>query len=122
MVQKGDTFSLMKDAHDAVQRHVLDNGESFKTTKSDQKRYIIMCKDDKCKFRIQVTNIKKTGPTVTILESYSCRPTVHYKNKKVHSVSYLIKHYCAAIIDNPRITATQIQSNERLNYNNNVSY
>jgi hypothetical protein len=108
MVQKGDTFSLMKDACDAVQRHVLDNGESFKTTKSDQKRYIIVCKDNKCKFRILVTNIKKTGPTVTILEGYSCRPTVHYKNKKAHFVSYLIEHHCAAIINNPCITATQI--------------
>jgi hypothetical protein len=112
----------MKAARDAVQRHVLDDGKSFKTTKSDQKRYIIVYKDDKCKFRIQVTNIKKTGPTVTILESYSCRPIVHYKNKKAHSVSYLIEHHCAAIIDNPRITATQIQFNKRLNYNNTVSY
>jgi hypothetical protein len=122
MVQKGDTFSLIGDARDAVQRHVLDDGESFKTTKSDKKRYIIACKDDKCAFRIRVTNIKKTRPTVTILEGHSCRPTVHYKNKKAHFVKYLIKHHRAAIIDNPRITAIQIRSSKRLNYNNDISY
>jgi hypothetical protein len=122
MVQKGDTFSSMEDARDAVQRHVLDDGESYKTTKSDKKRYIIVCKDNECGFRIRVANVKKTGPTVTILKAHSCRPTVHYKNKKSHSIKYLIEHHRASIIDNSRITATQIRSNERLNYNNDINY
>lgn len=122
MVQKGDTFSSMEIARDAVQRHVLDDGESYKTIKSDQKRYILLCIDDKCGFRIRVSNVKKSRPTVTIFEAHTCRPTTYYKNKKAHSVKYLIEHHRTAIIDNPYITATQIQSNERLNYNNDISY
>jgi hypothetical protein len=122
MIQKGDTFSLMETACNAVQRHILNDGELYKTIKSDQKRYILQCKDDKCRFCIRVSNSKKSGPTVTILKGHTCRPTTHYKNKTAHSVKYLIEHHCAAIIDNPHINAAQIRSNERLNYNNNIGY
>ena len=57
MIQLGDVFSLIEAAHNAVQRHVLDKGESYKTTHSNKKRYIIICKDNECGFRIQVSNI-----------------------------------------------------------------
>jgi len=122
MVQKGDTFSLMEVARDAVQRHVLNDGESYKTIKSDQKRYILACKDDKCGFRIRVSNRRKSGPAITVLKAHTCRPSTHYKNKRAHSIKYLIKHHRASIINNPRITAAQILSNKRLNYYNDISY
>ena len=44
------------------------------------------------------------------------------KNRKAHSVKYLIEHHQASIIDNPSITATRIRSNERLNHNDDISY
>ena len=95
----------METAHNAVQRHILDDGESYKTIKSDQKRYILQCKDDKCGFCIWVSNSKKSGPTVTILKGHTCCPTTYYKNKTAHSVKYLIEHHCAAIINNLCINA-----------------
>jgi hypothetical protein len=35
MVQKGDTFSSMEIARNVVQRHILDDGKSYKTIKSN---------------------------------------------------------------------------------------
>ena len=32
------------------------------------------------------------------------------------------EHHCAAILNNPYITATQIQSTERLHFSNNITY
>jgi hypothetical protein len=106
MVQKGDVFPSMEAARDVVQRHVLDDGESYKTSKSCQKRYILDCKDKECKFRIRVSNIKDKGYTITVLDPHTCRPTIHYKNKKAHLVKYLLEHHHASIIDNRHITTT----------------
>jgi hypothetical protein len=45
MVQVGDVFLLMEAARNAVQQHVLDNSKSYKTSKSNKKRSILLCKD-----------------------------------------------------------------------------
>ena len=122
MVQLGDIFDSMEAACEAVQRYVLDEGELYKTAYADKKRYIIICKDNKCDFRIRVSNSKKSSYTVTILKLHSCCPTTYYKNKTAHSVKYLIDHHCATILDNRYVTASQIRSSECLNYNNEISY
>lgn len=43
MVQLGDVLPSMEAARDAVQRHVLNEDESYKTSHSDKKRYSIIC-------------------------------------------------------------------------------
>lgn len=60
--------------------------------------------------------------SITIFRPHSCSPTVDYNNQQSQSVRYLIEHHCASIIDNQKITATQIRLNERLQYSNNISY
>jgi hypothetical protein len=45
MVQVGDVFPTIEAALYAVQQHILDNRESYKTSKSDKKRLILLCKD-----------------------------------------------------------------------------
>ena len=45
MVQVGDVFPIMEAARYVVQQHVLDDGELYKTSKSDKKRLIFLCKD-----------------------------------------------------------------------------
>jgi hypothetical protein len=122
VLQVGDVFPSAEDCRNAIQRHVLDEGESYKVVKSDKKRYIVSCKDNKCTFRIRASNRVKKGFTITILQPYICSPAVHYKNKNSHSVKYLTEHHRVSIIDNRHITATQIRSNERLNYSNEISY
>jgi MuDR family transposase len=124
-MQLGDRFKSLEAARDAIKVFVLDQGESYKTVSSDKTRYIIECKDKACNFRVRATLYKKAGAlpvSITILVPHSCSPAVHYDNKQAHTVSYLIEHHRASIINNRRITAFQIRSDERLRFSNNINY
>jgi hypothetical protein len=124
-MQLGDRFKSLETARDAIKVFVLDQGESYKTVSSDKTRYIIECKDKACDFRVRATLHKKASTTpasITVLVPHSCSPTVHYNNKQAHTVSYLIEHHRASIINNQRITALQIRSDERLRFSNNINY
>jgi len=83
---------------------------------------MLICKDADCTFRIWVSNLDKKGPTVTICNPHTCSLAIYYKNKNAHSVKYIIEHHRLLVINNPYITAIQIRSNERLNFNNENSY
>jgi hypothetical protein len=106
MIQVGNTFPSMQAACEAIQRYVLNDGESYKSEKAEKKRYRLICKDANCTFCIWVFNLDKKGPTVTIYNLHTCSPAIHYKNKNAHLVKYLIEHHCSLVIDNPYITAT----------------
>jgi hypothetical protein len=124
-MQKGDRFESLDAARNAVKAFVLDQGESFTTVASDKKRYIIRCKDKACEFRIRATLHKKASETptsITRLIPHSCSPAVHYKSKQSQSVEYLAAHHRASVIDNRNITVAQIRSNERLQFNSEISY
>jgi len=49
-IKEGDQFESIKVAREAISQYVLNNGESFKTVKSDQKRFVVCCKDKDCSF------------------------------------------------------------------------
>ncbi len=42
MVALHDTFVSIVEAHEAINRYVLDDGESYQVYKSDSKRYILI--------------------------------------------------------------------------------
>jgi hypothetical protein len=82
MLVVNDLFSSIEEARDAVNRNVLDEGESYRVHKSDCRRHIIIYKYAVCKFRIRASLLKKKGVVITILIPYSCSPASHYKNKQ----------------------------------------
>jgi tryptophan 2,3-dioxygenase len=112
----------MHEVREAIKQHVLDEGESYKTIKSDKHRFVIGCKDSDCKFRIRASQSKKEVVSITVFEPHSCSPATHYKSWQSQSIKYLTGHHRASVIDNHNITARQIMSNERLQYSNNISY
>jgi hypothetical protein len=63
-----------------------------------------------------------TPVSITVLTPYSCSPAVHFKFKQLNSVEYLAPHHRASVIDNRNITIAQIRSNERLHFNNEITY
>lgn len=121
-MQLNDQFESVNAAREAIRRYVLDDGESFKLVKSDKKRFSIRRKDQDCGFRIRAAKSSKGIVSITVFKPHSCSPVVHYNNKQAHSVAYLTEHHRASIIDNPRITAAQILSNECLQFSNNINY
>jgi MuDR family transposase len=122
MVALYDTFTSIAEARKAINHYVLDDGESYWVYKSDSKRYILVCKDKSCSFVIRVWCTKKTGVTITQLKLHICCPTVYYKNKQTSALWFLKDYHCAFVVDNCDITPAQIQSNERLQFNNSLSY
>ena len=129
-MQLGDRFQSIEAACKAVKSFVLDDSESFLTVASDKNRYIIRCKEKPCNFQVRATLHKKdskigrttTPVSITRLKPHTCSPTTHYKSKQSHSVEYLVGHHRASVIDNRNITVAQIRSNERLQFNNRISY
>jgi hypothetical protein len=66
--------------------------------------------------------LKKKGAVITVLTAHSCSPATHYKNKQSSSLWFLKDHHRAFIIDDRTLTPAQIQSYERLRFNNTISY
>ena len=122
MLSINDLFLTIKEARDTINRHVLDKEKSYKVYKSDSRRHIIICKDLVCKFIIRASLLKKKGVIITILIPYSCSLANHYKNKQSSALWFLKDHHRAFIIDNKTLTPAQIQSNNRLRFNNTISY
>ena len=112
MVTLKDTFSTIQEARNAINCHVLNEGESYKVYKSDRQRHIIVCKDATCKFKIQASLLKKKGVEITIMIPHSCSPAVHYKNKQSSAKWFLKDHHRPSVIDDRDITPAQIQSAE----------
>jgi hypothetical protein len=108
MVYLYQVFPLIEAAREAIKQHVLDDGESFKTEKSDKHRFIIICKHNDCNFRIRVAESEKQVVSITVFNLHSCSPTIHYKSWQSQSIKYLVAHDRAAVINNRNITAKQI--------------
>jgi hypothetical protein len=122
MLAVGDTFETIQATWKAINRYVLNNGKSYKVYKSDSKYHILRCKDESCTFSIRAVSNKKDRVSITKIGPYCCCPTVYYKNKNASVLWFLKEHYRATVLDNRNITAKQIQSNEQLQFNNNISY
>jgi hypothetical protein len=52
MVQLHNVFPSIQAVREAIQQFVLSEGELYKTKKSDKTKYVIVCKDNDCNFRI----------------------------------------------------------------------
>jgi hypothetical protein len=122
MLLVNDLFSTIKEARSAINRYILDEGESYKVHKSDSRRYILICKDPTCKFRIRASLLKKKGAVITILIPHSCSPANHYKNKQSSALWFLKDHHRASLVNDRTLTPAQIQSYKRLRFSNTISY
>jgi hypothetical protein len=104
MLAVNDLFSSIEDARDAINRHVLDEGESYRVYKSDGRRHIIIYKDPVCKFRIRASLLKKKGVVIP----YSCSLASHYKNKQSAAIWFLKDHHKASLVNDRTLTPAQI--------------
>ena len=122
VMREGTRFESIDAAKEAISQYVLNNGESFRTVKSDQKRFVICCKDEDCGFWIRAAKNSKEVVSITRFKPHSCSPAIHYNNPRSQSVRYFMEHHRAAIIDNWKITAAQIRLNKHLQFSNTISY
>ena len=122
-LQVGTTFNNIAEAKLAIKTFVANAAESWKATHCDKKRFNIVCKQQRtCSFRIRAIDSKKKGVSITHMESHSCSSGSHFSALNTRSLEYLIPHHQVAVRDNPKISAKQIQSSERLQYYNEIPY
>lgn len=86
MLAIGDKFPNIQEAQDAINRSILDDGESYKVYKSDSRRHILQCKEQSCTFSIWAAFNEKNDVSITKISLHCCYPTVHYKNKQSSSL------------------------------------
>ena len=79
MLVINDLFSIIKEARDTINHHVLDKGKSYKVYKSDYRYYIIIYKDTVYKFKIKASLLEKKDVVVIILTAYSYSSNIYYK-------------------------------------------
>jgi hypothetical protein len=73
-MQPHDRFDSIEAAYEAIQRYVLDNEESFKGGKSDQKQFTINCKERGCGFGIRASKSSKGVVSITIFKLHTYSP------------------------------------------------
>ena len=88
MLAINNLFSIIEEAKDAINRYVLDKGKSYKIYKSNCRRYIIICKDPVCKFRIRASLLKKKDVVITIFTAYSYSFAIYYKANFYRRLSF----------------------------------
>lgn len=110
------TFSSLNAAKDALLRHTVSRGESYKRYKQTATCYIVICHSKDCSYRVQFI-LKKADWVVTIYIEHVCSPETHNNWKSAQSVEYLIVNHVAAFNLNHAIKPDQICNTELQNGN-----
>ena len=124
-IEIGQTFSSLATAKAAIKLAISEQHESFIIDYSDKTRFRIMClmrTQSNCEFQVRATDSKKHGVTITHAKPHTCSPATHFQARNTHAVQFLLPHHRASVVDNPKISIKQIQSNERLQFHNTISY
>ena len=104
MISVGDYFSSMEAARMSITTQILDNMRAYKVQKADSKRYVLVCTNGACTFRVWVaTHLKPDQINVLVCKPHTCGPPLYYKSKLLHRVSYLKAHHRARVLANLRI-------------------
>ena len=122
MVILNDVFSTIDKAKEAINRYILNKEESYKIYKSDSRRHIVVCKDFVCKFKIKASLLIKKKVVIIIFIAHSYSFVTYYKNKQFLALWYLKDYYKVSLINDRSLTPAQIQTTERLRFNNNINY
>jgi hypothetical protein len=121
----GDIFSSVEVARDAINRFILDSGESYYMKETSNKRqYSVTCRTQSsgCKFSIRCGLQKDGNARVSKMSPHTCNPRTHYKFKQLSSLWYLLPHHRASISHNREISVAQIRANEKEQWANDINY
>lgn len=115
------TFPSMEEGRRAVLVWTVARGESWKVLKARKDIWVAVCRDAACPFRVRLSVIK--GETkVTVLTMHNCPTSIHKNFRLARSRRLRALNHSAAVVDNRGLPPQQIQSAERLQNGNQVSY
>jgi hypothetical protein len=122
----GMAFSSLHAAKDALVRHTVSRGESYKKHKQTAECYVVVChaKAKGCPYCVRFThkNVKKGGDwVVAIYTEHTCSLETHQDWRPPQSVEYLAPNHLASFnLDHTmkpsQILNTKLQSGNRISY------
>ena len=124
MLAINDSFLTIEEARDAINRHVLDEGESYKVYKSTSQTVVttlLFAKMLRANSEFELLCSRRKRRCYYYSFTYSYSPANHY-NKQSSAIWFLKDHHRASLVDNRALTPAQIQSNKRLRFGNTISY
>lgn len=111
----------MEKAKKEVLAWAVENGVSYKVSKAASTFWVAVCRARDCSFKVRIAK-DRDGARITKMEDHNCPYHTHQNFRLAHSVGHLSSLHRAAVVDNRTITSRQIQSNERLQHVNMISY
>jgi MuDR family transposase len=88
---KGASFESFEAAKDALLRHTVARGLSYKVLRSDKNRsrYLVSCSLPSCPFRIRFGPNASGGVKTTVVVPHNCPPEAHLNWGRANSVKAL---------------------------------
>jgi hypothetical protein len=121
----GQSFSSLVAAKAAIKQAISEQHKSFITDYSDKTCFRVICllrSQSNCDFQVRATDSKRNSVTITHAKPYTCSPATYFQARNTQTIQFLLPHHRASVIDNPRISIKQIQSNKRLQFGNKINY
>ena len=120
----GKEFPSMKEGKSYVLEYTVTRGESFRVGKARQHCWVAVCqagKETGCQYQTCVNN-SKGKCKITIIRQHTCLDSTHYGWKPAHSMACVAPAHHNAVNSYRKVRLRQIQSNERLQPGNQISY
>jgi hypothetical protein len=116
-----DIFSSVEVAKDAINRFILDSGESYMKETSNKRQYSVICRiqSSSCKFSIRFGLQKDGNARVSKMSPHTCNPHTHYKFRQFSSLWYLL-HIVRLLATTGRYLL--IRANDKEQWANDISY
>ena len=110
MLAINDSFLTIEEARDAINRHVLDEGESYKVYKSTSQTVVttlLFAKMLRANSEFELLCSRRKRRCYYYSFTYSYSPANHY-NKQSSAIWFLKDHHRASLINNRALTPAQI--------------
>ena len=120
-IEVGTRFSAIDEAKIAVREWAVEQNLSYKVVKAASAFWVLGCRSSECSFCLRIS-VNEDGARITKKEDHTCPHTTHQNFRQAHSVAHLAATHRSAVADNRDIAPKQIQSNERLQKGNIVTY
>lgn len=122
----GHIFASIQEGRDAVLSAAVEEGLGFSPTFSDRKRFIAVCyakAETACPFYIRIAYQERSEEVeLRKLVPHSCNAIDHQGWKRANSLKFIASRHSDLVKSEPRTKPRQIQTIERLNHSNQLTY
>ncbi len=127
----GRIFNIKEDAKEAIHAALLKAGQSWRVARGKKDAYAIKCFSNKdkndnpfnCQFQVHVTRTNRDDWEIRVSRPHTCPSQAHQNfTRGKQAVNNVLPRHLEAIAAKPLIKPKSIQTRERLQHGNQLSY